>query len=127
MNSSRQKAKNKSGFALKSGFTLIEMLLVMLIMSILAVAVSMIYRNVLDGTKKHALFSNLRALAGAAQLYASTYEHTPTSIGDLIPLLETSLTDNPKGSTYTLDASNYIVKGYFTLRDGSLYLTQKEY
>jgi prepilin-type N-terminal cleavage/methylation domain-containing protein len=124
MNPSRQKVKNKKN---KSGFTLIEILLVMLIMSILAVASNAIYKNVLDGTKKHALFSNIRALTGAAQLYASTYEHTPSSIGDLIPLLETPLTNNPKGATYTLDASNYIVKGYFTLRDGALYLTQKEY
>ena len=131
-----QSVENKSGFKNKSrflnkknksGFTLIEVLIVILIIAILSVGAYMIYRDVLDGTKKSAISSNLSAISSAARLFTSTYEHTPNSISDLAPLLQNSLTNNPPGAAYTLDPTNYIIKGYVTLKDGSLYLTQREY
>jgi prepilin-type N-terminal cleavage/methylation domain-containing protein len=111
----------------KAGFTLIEVMIVMLIIAVLAAGAYLIYRNIFDGTKKSAISSNLHALSSAARLYASSNEHTPNSLGDLIPLLENSLTNNPPGAVYTLDPANYMIKAYFTLLDGSLYLTQREY
>jgi type II secretion system protein G len=66
------------------GFTLVELMVVLLIIGILVAIAIPIYNKTQDDAKKKACQSNLRTLDGAAAQYYAANETWPGNVDDLV-------------------------------------------
>jgi len=84
----------------KSGFTLIEIMMVMVILGLLATVIIVIGRNTMQSAKIKKTAQDLRALTNAIELYFDRYEHYPADVSRGLPSgIEVFLTSGklPKG------------------------------
>lgn len=87
------------------GFTLVELMVVVVIIGVLTAIAVPVYNNVTAKAKINAIAANLRIINGAIsqkQTNGEAFSDIPV-VGDLIPdYIQASLDENPKGVTYTL-------------------------
>lgn len=87
------------------GFTLVELMVVVVIIGVLTAIAVPVYNNVTAKAKINAIAANLRIINGAIsqkQTNGEAFSATPV-VGDLIPdYIQAPLDQNPKGVTYTL-------------------------
>lgn len=78
----------------EKGFTLVELMVVVVIIGILVAIIIPIYGNVQDNSAMKAHESNLRAIDGAISMYNAQEGKDPNSIQDLID--ENLLSEEPE-------------------------------
>lgn len=92
-------------FRKQEGFTLVELMVVVLIIGILVAIAIPIFNNASQSAKEKTCAANIRTINGAVQQYAATNESAPTSIDDLIPAYIQEMPTCPlEGDEYELTA-----------------------
>lgn len=70
----------------QKGFTLVELMVVVIIIGILVAIAVPVYNNVQDNAKKNACKASARTILGAVEVYKADHNGAaPTAIGDLVP------------------------------------------
>jgi type II secretion system protein G len=87
------------------GFTLVELMVVLLILGILVAIAIPIYNKTTDKAKEKACFANQRTIEGAAAQYRAEEEKWPENLAALSEYLQDAdaLHCPTEGGTYTLD------------------------
>ncbi len=83
------------------GFTLVELLIVIIIIGILAGSLMLVAGGSTAKAKATKIISNLRTIKGAALLYFSDHDTWPSQISDITPYLD----KNP-GNSYAIHNDN---------------------
>lgn len=90
------------------GFTLVELMVVVVIIGVLTAIAVPVYNNVTAKAKINAIAANLRIINGAIsqkQTNGEAFSATP-AVDELIPdYIQAPLDQNPKGVTYTLEGT----------------------
>jgi len=89
------------------GFTLVELLIVMVIIGILAGAMLLVMGPGKDKANATKIVSNLRSMKAAALMYYSDHNDWPTSISDLNDYMDRPVSaDGEIVEAYTIDSSD---------------------
>ncbi len=102
----------------EKGFTLVELMVVVVIIGILVAIAVPVYNNVSDRARTQAIEANVRILQGAVMMYhVSNNDVYPGAIDDLIPFVEGTAINGenglgPSGVTYTLTGGTPPTIGY---------------
>jgi len=87
----------------EKGFTLVELMVVILIIGILVAIAVPVYNAAKEKAYTNTCKANLRTIDGAIQTYNATYEGYPGTIAELAPTFIKSVPTCPKnGTAYTL-------------------------
>jgi len=92
------------------GFTLVELLIVMVIIGILAGAMLLVMGSGKDKANATKIVSNLRSLKAAALMFYSDYGTWPDKIASLEPYMDREIPSNDTLATYTMEPTS---NGYF--------------
>ena len=96
----------------KKGFTLIEILVVVLIIGVLAAIAMPAYMRSMERSKAASPMANLSAIAKAQKVYSVGTDHYTNNIGNLdISLKDTSNGENATGSTFETENFVYNIYG----------------
>ena len=94
------------------GFTLVELMVVLLILGILIAIAIPIYNKTTDKAKEKACFANQRTIEGAAAQYRAEEEKWPDNVAALKDYIQdaddTSKLKCPDGGTYDIDDSGKV-------------------
>lgn len=105
-----QKAKKN-----QKGFTLVELMTVVVIIGILIAIVVPVYRNVQDNAKRRAVEANLRTIDGAISMFLTENTGAPTggATSNLVPAYLQAWPTTPTGATYDVvgDGTNTPYRG----------------
>ncbi len=88
----------------KSGFTLVEIMIVVAIIGLLAAIAIPSFLNARTRSQTSACQNNLRQLSGAKDQYALDHNNTVPALGDMIPTYIKATPVCPAGGTYTVNA-----------------------
>ena len=97
----------------KKGFTLVELMVVVVILGILVAIAIPIYNNVTDDAKQKACDSNVKAIQAAVSMYQTANSgKLPSQLENLVPQYIKAIPKCPVDGTssYTLNPDNGIVK-----------------
>lgn len=86
----------------EKGFTLVELMVVILIIAILIAVAIPVYNASRASARNKTCKANLRTLDGAIQTYNSDNDTYPSAIGDLDPTYVKFIPTCPNGGTYSL-------------------------
>jgi len=101
------------------GFTLVELLIVMVIIGILAGAMLLVMGSGKDKANATKIVSNLRSMKAAALMYYFDYNDWPTSISDLDDYMDRPVcADGEIVKAYDIDSNDNGVYIKATLEDG---------
>ena len=90
----------------KKGFTLVELMVVVVIIGILTAIAVPVYNSVTTNAEKSAVEANLRTIDGAImQYYASGNTDALTAVDDLVPDFLASEPKGPKDAVYEIAGS----------------------
>ncbi len=118
--------KRSTNLKAKKGFTLIELVIVIVILGILAAVAALSFSNMTSKAKDGVAKANLRAMKSAVMMYQASHngdypepndtgidntadDATAKGIGNFLDLLEKAAYQEPKGYTYTYTTEG---KGY---------------
>ena len=92
----------------EKGFTLIELMVVVLIIGILVAIAVPVFVNTSNNAKTRSCQANLRTLDGAIQTYGADAQTDPSALSDLVPTYLKKVPSCPvnSGHTYGLIAAN---------------------
>jgi prepilin-type N-terminal cleavage/methylation domain-containing protein len=94
-----RKAKNQKGF------TLVELMVVVVIIGILVAIAVPLYNNVTANARKNSCFANQRTIEGALAMYASENGDYPDNINKLEGEYLQAIPVCPDGGTYNFDGT----------------------
>lgn len=90
----------------KKGFTLVELMVVVVIIGILTAIAVPVYNSVTERAERSAVEANLRTLDGAImQYYASGNTTALTAVSQLVPTFLTEEPKGPSGASYEIVGS----------------------
>ena len=95
----------------ENGFTLIELMVVVVIIGILVAIAVPLYNNVQNNARQNACDANVRTISGAAAMYVAQYPANsfPTDIqADLVGPFLQQMPTCPFGGTYTVNGTTGI-------------------
>jgi len=92
----------------QKGFTLVELMVVVVIIGILSAIAVPVYNNVTDKAEKNACFANQRTIEGAIEAFRAGEEKGPTKITDLVPNYLKEVPKCPEAN------------GYYTIENGKV-------
>lgn len=96
-------------FRKEEGFTLVELMVVVLIIGILVAIAIPVFNSAKANAQKKSCFANQRTLEGAAQTYAASNDGTIPSVANLVPTYIKVLPACPGGGqAYSLNASGTV-------------------
>ena len=94
----------------KKGFTLVELMVVVVIMGILVAIAVPIYGNVTDAARQRAVEADCRIVVSAVQMYqANNGGSLPTQDSDITPFLEGGALPADTTCAYAADGSSVTV------------------
>jgi type II secretion system protein G len=99
------------------GFTLVELMVVLLIIGILVAIAIPIYNNAQDNAQKKACQANLRTIDGAIAQYNAVENDWPANLAALSGYLKSTPTCPTDGSAYTLVGSGVNLHAECTHKD----------
>ena len=89
----------------EQGFTLIELMVVVLIIGILVAVAVPVFVSASASAKERTCEANLRTMDGAIQTYGADKQADPTSLADLVPTYIKAVPTEPTGGTYSFNAA----------------------
>lgn len=94
------------------GFTLVELMVVVLIIGILIAIAVPIFNAAKASAQKNTCWANQRTIEGAAQSYNASNGTMPANLAAMVPsFLKTAPTCPTGGAAYTIDASGTVSSG----------------
>jgi len=105
----------------EQGFTLIELMVVVLIIGILVAIAVPVFINASNNAKLKTAKANLRTLDGAIQTYGATNQVDPTSLSDLVPDYIKEIPNDPLGGSYSFVAATSAAPAHAADTEGTTY------
>ncbi len=88
------------------GFTLVELLIVIVIIGILAGSMLLVFGSATDKAKASKIVANLRSLKAAALMCYADYDEWPTTIASLDPYMDRTVPTAGTETIYSVPANN---------------------
>ncbi len=104
-----------------NGFTLIELMVVVLIISALVAIAVPIYGHAENNAKFRTCQSNLRAMDGSIQAYTSRNLASPVSLEDLVPDYLVAIPGEPSAGSYSLTGPTNKLPAHAVCSRGHIY------
>jgi len=103
----------------QKGFTLVELMVVVVIIGILVAIAIPIYNNVTANAREKACAANIRALTGAAGMYLAEQGNYPEEINELAPdyIDEVPVCPVNKNAAYSIDENGVVTCDHDTAVD----------
>ncbi|NLY68469.1 MAG: prepilin-type N-terminal cleavage/methylation domain-containing protein [Clostridiales bacterium] len=95
----------------KKGFTLVELMIVVIIIGILTAIAIPVYNSVTANAKINSALANQRSIDSAIQMYYAKNSKYPDNINALVPDFIQSIPEDPFGASYDIGVIKVVIGG----------------